>query len=117
MRLPAAAMETWKKRSDQFSALSLNHIYCPAVTSWKVTADDYRGAVDCICEGGELLRALNCPFQGKALSALCKKHDRRSGEVKHIRSEVLGHLHDLSPLAVATKLVSSGRYPGFQGTS
>jgi 2-keto-myo-inositol isomerase len=49
----AAAMETWKKRCDQFSAFGLTHIYCPAVTSRKVTADDYKGAVDCIREGGE----------------------------------------------------------------
>ena len=49
----AAALETWKKRCDQFSAFGLSHIYCPAVTSRKVTADDYKGAVDCIREGGE----------------------------------------------------------------
>jgi 2-keto-myo-inositol isomerase len=49
----AAAMETWKKRCDQFSAFGISHIYCPAVTSRKVTADDYKGAVDCIREGGE----------------------------------------------------------------
>jgi len=49
----AAALETWKKRCDQFSTFGLSHIYCPAVTSRKVTADDYKGAVDCIREGGE----------------------------------------------------------------
>jgi 2-keto-myo-inositol isomerase len=49
----AAALETWKKRCDQFSTFGLTHIYCPAVTSRKVTADDYKGAVDCIREGGE----------------------------------------------------------------
>jgi sugar phosphate isomerase/epimerase len=49
----AAAMETWKKRCDQFSSFGLTHIYCPAVTSRKVTQEDYKGAVDCLREGGE----------------------------------------------------------------
>lgn len=49
----AAAMETWKKRCDQFSSFGLTHIYCPAVTSRKVTQEDYKGAVDCVREGGE----------------------------------------------------------------
>jgi sugar phosphate isomerase/epimerase len=49
----AAAMETWKKRCEQFSSFGLTKIYCPAVTSRKVTAEDYKGAVDCIREGGE----------------------------------------------------------------
>jgi 2-keto-myo-inositol isomerase len=49
----AAALETWKKRCEQFSSFGLTRIYCPAVTSRKVTADDYKGAVDCIREGGE----------------------------------------------------------------
>jgi 2-keto-myo-inositol isomerase len=52
----AAAMETWKKRCDQFSSFGLTKIYCPAVTSRKVTAEDYKGAVDCIREGGEAAR-------------------------------------------------------------
>lgn len=52
----AAAMETWKKRCEQFSSLGLTKIYCPAVTSRKVTADDYKGAVDCIREGGEVAK-------------------------------------------------------------
>jgi sugar phosphate isomerase/epimerase len=49
----AAALETWKKRCDQFSSFGLTHIYCPAVTSRKVTQEDYKGAVDCVREGGE----------------------------------------------------------------
>jgi 2-keto-myo-inositol isomerase len=49
----AAALETWKKRCEQFSSFSLTKIYCPAVTSRKVTMEDYKGAVDCIREGGE----------------------------------------------------------------
>ncbi len=52
----AAALETWKKRCDQFSSFGLTKIYCPAVTSRKVTADDYKGAVDCIREGGDVAK-------------------------------------------------------------
>jgi 2-keto-myo-inositol isomerase len=49
----AAALDTWKKRCEQFSSFGLTKIYCPAVTSRKVTLDDYKGAADCIREGGE----------------------------------------------------------------
>lgn len=52
----AAAMETWKKRCEQFSSFGLERIYCPAVTSRKVTQEDYKGAPDCIREGGEAAR-------------------------------------------------------------
>jgi 2-keto-myo-inositol isomerase len=48
-----AALDTWKKRCDQFSSFGLTKIYCPAVTSRKVTAEDYKGAIDCVREGGE----------------------------------------------------------------
>jgi 2-keto-myo-inositol isomerase len=47
------ALDTWKKRCEQFSSFGIPRIYCPAVTSRKVTADDYKGATDCIREGGE----------------------------------------------------------------
>jgi 2-keto-myo-inositol isomerase len=49
----AAALETWKRRCEQFSSFGIPRIYCPAVTSRKVTLEDYKGAVDCIREGGE----------------------------------------------------------------
>jgi 2-keto-myo-inositol isomerase len=52
----AAALETWKKRCEQFSSFGLTKIYCPAVTSRKVTAEDYKGAVDCIREGGDVAK-------------------------------------------------------------
>jgi 2-keto-myo-inositol isomerase len=51
-----AAMETWKKRCEQFSSFGLERIYCPAVTSRKVTQEDYKGAPDCVREGGEAAR-------------------------------------------------------------
>lgn len=52
----AAKLDTWKKRCEQFSSFGLERIYCPAVTSRKITPDDYKGAVDCIREGGELVK-------------------------------------------------------------
>jgi 2-keto-myo-inositol isomerase len=55
----AAALDTWKKRCEQFSSFGLTKIYCPAVTSRKVTADDYKGAVDCIREGGDAAKQYN----------------------------------------------------------
>jgi 2-keto-myo-inositol isomerase len=48
-----AALDTWKRRLEQFSSFGIPRIYCPAVTSRKVTAEDYKGALDCIREGGE----------------------------------------------------------------
>jgi 2-keto-myo-inositol isomerase len=48
-----AALDTWKRRLEQFSSFSIPRIYCPAVTSRKVTTEDYKGALDCIREGGE----------------------------------------------------------------
>ena len=55
----AMSLETWKKRCDQFSSFGLTRIYCPAVTSRKVTAEDYKGAVDCIREGGDVAKQHN----------------------------------------------------------
>jgi len=54
-----AALDTWKKRCDQFASFGLTHIYCPAVTSRKVTPDDYKGALDCIREGGDIAKQHN----------------------------------------------------------
>ncbi len=48
-----ARLDTWKRRCEQFSSFGIPRIYCPAVTSRKITAEDYKGALDCIREGGE----------------------------------------------------------------
>ena len=37
--------------------------------------------------------------------------------MKHVRHDVLGHLHDLSALAVAAEFVSGSRDAGFQSTA
>jgi sugar phosphate isomerase/epimerase len=49
----AAVLDTWKRRCEQFSSFGLTHIYCPAVTSRKVTPEDYKASPDLIREGGE----------------------------------------------------------------
>jgi len=49
----AALLDTWKKRCDQFSSFGLQRIYSPAVTTRKVTQEDYKGAPECIREVGE----------------------------------------------------------------
>jgi 2-keto-myo-inositol isomerase len=55
----AASLETWKKRCEQFAALGADKAYCPAVTAGKVTAEDYKGAPDCIREFGDVAKAHN----------------------------------------------------------
>jgi sugar phosphate isomerase/epimerase len=51
-----ASLETWKKRCDQFATFGVDKIYCPAVTNGKVTADDYKGAPDCIRDAGDVAK-------------------------------------------------------------
>src|SRR5262249_8988659 len=55
----AASMDTWKKRCDQFATLGAPKIYCPAVTSKKITAEDYKAVPDCIREVGEAAKQHN----------------------------------------------------------
>ena len=52
----AALLDTWKKRCEQFSSLGSPKLYCPAVTTRKVTAEDYKAAPDLIREAGEAAR-------------------------------------------------------------
>src|SRR5579862_3631450 len=47
------SLETWKKRCEEFASFGVERIYCPAVTTRKVTAEDYKGAPDCIRQAGE----------------------------------------------------------------
>src|SRR5580704_18653918 len=49
-----ALVDTWKKRVEQFSSLGSAHVYCPASTTRKVTADDYKAAPDLIHEAGDI---------------------------------------------------------------
>jgi len=49
----AASLEAWKKRCEQFASFGTERIYCPAVTTRKVTMEDYKGAPDCIRQAGD----------------------------------------------------------------
>lgn len=55
----AAALETWKKRCEQFSTLGLPRLYCPSLTTRKVTAEDYKGTPACLTEAGDIARQFN----------------------------------------------------------
>jgi|SRR5579862_380835 len=55
----AALVDTWKKRVEQFSSLGSAHVYCPASTTRKVTAEDYKAAPDLIREAGEIAKQHN----------------------------------------------------------
>lgn len=55
----ASSLETWKKRCDQFSSMSLTKIYCPSTTNRKVTADDYKASPGCIREAGDIAKQHN----------------------------------------------------------
>jgi 2-keto-myo-inositol isomerase len=52
----AEALETWRRRCGQFVALGLERIYCPSVTSRRLTAEDFEGTPACIREAGEIAR-------------------------------------------------------------
>ncbi len=47
------SLETWKKRCEQFASFGVERIYCPAVTTRKVTTEDYKGAPDCLRQAGD----------------------------------------------------------------
>ena len=47
-----AQLETWKKRCEQFAAVGLTKIYCPSITSRRVTEADYKAAPDAIRQAG-----------------------------------------------------------------
>jgi sugar phosphate isomerase/epimerase len=47
------SLEVWKKRCEQFASFGVERIYCPAVTTRKVTTEDYKGAPDCLQQAGD----------------------------------------------------------------
>ena len=55
----AASLDSWKKRCEQMSSLGLTKIYCPSLTTRKVTADDYKATPGCIREAGEIAGQYN----------------------------------------------------------
>ncbi len=55
----AAALETWRRRCDQFASLGLERIYSPSLTNREVTAEDFAATPDCIREAGEIAAEYN----------------------------------------------------------
>jgi sugar phosphate isomerase/epimerase len=55
------ALEGWKKRCELFASLGAQRIYSPAVTTRKVTAEDYKGAPDCIRQFGDVAKQNGIP--------------------------------------------------------
>jgi len=55
------ALEGWKKRCELFASLGAQRIYSPAVTTRKVTAEDYKGAPDCIRQFGDVAKQNGLP--------------------------------------------------------
>jgi 2-keto-myo-inositol isomerase len=55
----AAALETWKRRCEQFASFGITHIYNPTGTSLKITAEDYKAGPDCMREAGEIAKQYN----------------------------------------------------------
>ena len=51
------ALETWRQRCEQFAALGSELVYCPSITSRRVTAEDFEGTPACIREAGDIARA------------------------------------------------------------
>ena len=55
----AASLETWRKRCDQFATLGFPKIYCPSITSRKVTAEDFAATPACMREAGDIAKQSN----------------------------------------------------------
>jgi 2-keto-myo-inositol isomerase len=54
-----ASLDTWKKRCEQFATIGLDKIYCPSITSRRVTADDFKATPGCIREAGDIAKQFN----------------------------------------------------------
>ena len=50
----SAALDTWRRRCDQFARLGLRRIYAPSITTRPVTPADFAATPDCIREAGEI---------------------------------------------------------------
>jgi len=54
-----ASLETWKRRCEQFATIGLEKIYCPSITTRRVTADDFKATPGCIREAGDIAKQFN----------------------------------------------------------
>lgn len=55
----AESHEKWKLRCEQFATIGSPKIYCPSITTRKVTADDFKATPGCMREGGDIARQYN----------------------------------------------------------
>jgi sugar phosphate isomerase/epimerase len=55
----AASLDTWRKRCEQFAELGFPKIYCPSITSRRVTPDDFKATPACMHEAGEIAKQFN----------------------------------------------------------
>jgi sugar phosphate isomerase/epimerase len=55
----AASLDTWRKRCEQFATLGFPRIYCPSITSRRVTANDFKATPACMREAGEIAKQFN----------------------------------------------------------
>jgi len=55
----AASLDTWKRRCEQFARIGVGKIYCPSVTTRRVTAADFAATPGCIREVGDIARQFN----------------------------------------------------------
>jgi sugar phosphate isomerase/epimerase len=51
------ALETWRRRCDQFAELGLQLVYSPSTTSRRITAEEFATTPACIREAGDIARA------------------------------------------------------------
>ena len=51
-----ASLDTWKRRCEQFATIGLDRIYCPSITSRRVTAEDFKATPGCIREAGDIAK-------------------------------------------------------------
>ena len=51
-----AALESWKRRCEQFASLGLTRIYNPSMATTHITADDYKRGAECMREAGDIAR-------------------------------------------------------------
>lgn len=51
------ALDTWRRRCEQFATLGLQAAYCPSITNRPVTREDFARTPECIREAGDIAQA------------------------------------------------------------
>jgi sugar phosphate isomerase/epimerase len=65
----AAALETFRKRCDQFRTLGLTRIYSPTTATGQFTVDDYKRGADNMREVAEIARGFGLTMMAEAVRA------------------------------------------------